>query len=47
MLIDEVRRAMTAADSAGEQKGGATGGLTAAFHEAGILSRRLNAVVLN
>ncbi len=45
--IDAVQQAMTAADSAGEQKGGATGGLTAAYTEAGMLSRRLNAVVLN
>ena len=45
--IDAVSAAMTAADSAGEQKGGATGGLTAAFTEAGMLSRRLNAILLN
>lgn len=46
-LIDDAEQAMTAADTAGEQKGGATGELTDAFREAGILSRRLNAVVLN
>ncbi len=46
-LIDAVQQSMNAADIAGEQKGGATGGLTAAFTEAGMLSRRLNAVVLN
>ena len=46
-LIDEVEQSMTAADSAGEQKGGATGGLTDAFREAGMLSRRLNVIVLN
>ncbi len=46
-LIDAVEQAMTAADIAGEQKGGATGGLTEAFREAGMLSRRLNVIVLN
>ncbi len=46
-VIDEAQQAITAADIADEQRGGATGGLTAAFREAGMLSRRLNAVVLN
>lgn len=46
-LIDQVQQAMTEADIAGEQKGGATGGLTAEFREAGMLSRRLNTIVLD
>ncbi|HVE56554.1 MAG TPA: hypothetical protein VNB22_06975 [Pyrinomonadaceae bacterium] len=46
-LITAVEQAGTDADIAGEHKGGATGGLTAAFQEAGILSRRLNAIVQN
>ncbi len=39
-LITDVESAATAADIAGEQKGGATGGLVAAFSQAGKLSRR-------
>ena len=46
-LINDVETAATEADIAGEQKGGATGGLVAAFREAGKFSRRLNAIVLN
>jgi hypothetical protein len=46
-LIADVETATTERDIAGEQKGGATGGLVAAFSEAGRLSRRLNAIVRN
>ncbi len=45
--IRDVETASTEADIAGEQKGGATGGMVAAFSKAGKLSRRLNAIVLN
>ena len=45
--IRDVETASTEADIAGEQKGGATGGMVAAFSKAGKLSRCLNAIVLN
>lgn len=46
-LIDAIEATRTAADIAGEQKGGATGGLVAELRNAGKISRRLNAIVRN
>lgn len=46
-LIGTIETTAADADIAEEQRGGATGGLTALFQESGILSRRLNAVVRN
>jgi hypothetical protein len=46
-LINEVEAAAAAANIAGGQRAGATGGLTEAFKTAGQLSRKLNAIVLN
>ncbi len=46
-LIETVGAAATAAEIAGVQRAGATGGLLDLFKEAGKLSRKLNAIVLN
>jgi hypothetical protein len=46
-LIETVETAAREANIAGEQKGGATGGLIAAYRDAGKLSRRLDAIVRN
>jgi len=46
-LIAAIEAAASAADTAEEQRGGATGGLIDEFRQAGKLSRRLNAIVRN
>jgi hypothetical protein len=46
-LISSVESAGTEADIAGAEKGGATGGLAAAFRDGGRLSRKLDGIVEN
>lgn len=46
-LITSLENAASEKDVAQEQRGGATGGLTAAFREAGKLSRKLKGIVEN
>ena len=46
-LINSVEEAGTEADSAGAEKGGATGALIAAFRDGGKLSRKLDGIVEN
>lgn len=45
--IAAVEQAASSADTAENERGGATGGLTAVFRDAGKISRRLNAIVQN